>query len=116
MIFLEAPSTMEQLAAIPKTFHKPTLYNMASSGKTPFLHIDEIGKLGFKLVIYPNFALLAAITAITHTLSELKRTGSVAEEAKKIASFQDFFNLVGMKEVQEAEAKYGVDEKTRVKY
>jgi 2-methylisocitrate lyase-like PEP mutase family enzyme len=116
MIFLEAPSTMEQLAAIPKAFGKPTLYNMASSGKTPFLQIDEIGKLGFKLVIYPNFALLAAITAITKTLSELKRTGSIAEEAKKIASFQDFFNLVGMKEVQEAEAKYGVDEKTRVKY
>jgi hypothetical protein len=46
----------------------------------------------------------------------LKRTGSIAEVAKNIASFQDFFNLVGMKEVQEAEAKYGVDEKTRAAY
>ena len=111
-----ARSKMEHLAAIPKAFEAPTLYNMASSGKTPFLHIDEIGKLGFKLVIYPNFALLSAITAITKTLSELKRTGSIAEVAKGIASFQEFFDLVGMKEVQEAEAKYGVDEKTRVKY
>jgi 2-methylisocitrate lyase-like PEP mutase family enzyme len=116
MIFLEAPSKMEHLAAIPKAFRKPALYNMASSGKTPFLGIDEIGKLGFKLVIYPNFALLAAITAMNRTLGELKRTGSIAEEAKKIASFQDFFNLVGMREVQEAEAKYGVDENTRVGY
>ena len=116
MIFLEAPSKMEHLAAIPKTFRKPTLYNMASSGKTPFLSIDEIGKLGFKLVIYPNFALLSAITAITRTLTELKRTGSIAEVSKEIASFQDFFNLVGMREVQEAEAKYGVDEKTRAAY
>jgi 2,3-dimethylmalate lyase len=116
MIFLEAPSKMEHLAAIPKAFGKPTLYNMASSGKTPFLHIDEIGRLGFRLVIYPNFALLSAITAITKTLGELKRTGSIAEVAKDIASFQEFFNLVGMREVQEAEAKYGVDEKTRVAY
>jgi len=116
MIFLEAPSKMEHLAAIPKAFKKPTLYNMASSGKTPFLSADEIQALGFKLVIYPNFALLSAITAITHTLTELKRTGSVAGVVKDIASFQDFFNLVGMKEVQEAEAKYGVDEKTRVAY
>src|SRR5688572_15660946 len=69
MIFLEAPSKMEHLAAIPKAFGKPTLYNMASSGKTPFLPIDEIGRLGFKLVIYPNFALLAAIPAMTHALS-----------------------------------------------
>ena len=116
MIFLEAPSKMEQLAAIPKAFRKPTLYNMASSGKTPFLPIDEIGKLGFKLVIYPNFALLSAITAITKTLTELKRTGSIAEVSKQIASFQEFFDLVGMREVQEAEARYGVDEKTRVAY
>jgi 2-methylisocitrate lyase-like PEP mutase family enzyme len=116
MIFLEAPSKMEHLAAIPKAFRKPCLYNMASSGKTPFLGIEEIGRLGFKLVIYPNFALLAAITAMTSTLEELKRTGSIAEVAKRIASFQDFFNLVGMREVQETEAKYGVDENTRVRY
>ncbi len=116
MIFLEAPSKPEHLAAIPKAFGKPTLYNMASSGKTPFLPADEIQKLGFKLVIYPNFTLLSAITAISHTLTELKRTGSIAEVAKNIASFQEFFNLVGMKEVQEAEAKYGVNEKTRVTY
>jgi len=116
MVFLEAPSEMAHLAAIPKAFSKPTLYNMASSGKTPFLPIDEIAKLGFKVVIYPNFALLSAITAINKTLGELKRTGSIAEVAKSIASFQEFFDLVGMREVQEAEAKYGVDEKTRARY
>ena len=116
MIFLEAPSKMEHLAAIPKAFRKPTLYNMASSGKTPFLPADEIQKLGFKVIIYPNFALLSAITAINKTLTELKTKGTPAGIVHDIASFQDFFNLVGMKEVQEAEAKYGVDEKTRVAY
>jgi 2-methylisocitrate lyase-like PEP mutase family enzyme len=116
MIFLEAPSKMEHLAAIPKAFRKPTLYNMASSGKTPFLPADEIQKLGFKVIIYPNFALLSAITAINKTLTEIKTKGTPAGIVHDIASFQDFFNLVGMKEVQDAEAKYGVDEKTRVKY
>jgi 2-methylisocitrate lyase-like PEP mutase family enzyme len=116
MIFLEAPSKMEHLAAIPKAFRKPTLYNMASSGKTPFLPAEEIQKLGFKVIIYPNFALLSAITAINKTLTELKTKGTPAGIVNDIASFQDFFNLVGMKEVQDAEAKYGVDEKTRVKY
>jgi 2,3-dimethylmalate lyase len=116
MIFLEAPTKMEHLSAIPRAFRKPTLYNMASSGKTPFLGADEIEKLGFKLIIYPNFALLSAITAINKMLSELKDKRTVAGFAKDIASFQEFFNLVGMKEVQEAEAKYGVNEKTRVTY
>jgi 2-methylisocitrate lyase-like PEP mutase family enzyme len=116
MIFLEAPTRMDELGAIPKAFRKPTLYNMASSGKTPFLPAEDIEKMGFKLIIYPNFALLSAITAINKTLAELKDKRSVAGFAKDIASFQEFFNLVGMKEVQDAEAKYGVDEKTRVAY
>lgn len=116
MIFLEAPSEKDHLAAIPKAFRKPAVYNMASSGKTPFLPVEEIGKLGFKLVIYPNFALLSAISAISSTLSELRRTGSIAEVAKRIATFQEFFDLVGMREVQEAEARYGVDEKLRARY
>ena len=117
MIFLEAPSKMEHLAAIPKAFGKPTLYNMASSGKTPFLRIDEIGRLGFKLVIYPNFALLSAITAIATDArrAEAHRLDRRGWRSASPAS-RTFFDLVGMREVQEAEAKYGVDEKTRVAY
>lgn len=116
MIFLEAPSRMEHLAAIPKAFRVPTLYNMASSGKTPFLAAREIQELGFKLAIYPNYALLASMTAIDRVLTELKQSGGVAGIVGQIASFQDFFNLMGMKEVQEAEARYGVDESARVGY
>ncbi|MFO1363446.1 MAG: isocitrate lyase/PEP mutase family protein [Burkholderiales bacterium] len=116
VLFVEAPSKMDELAAIPRAFGRPVLYNMASSGKTPFLPLDEIGRLGFKIVIYPNFGLLAAINAIDRTFAELKRTGSIAAAAKAGASFQEFFDLVGMREVQDAEAKYGVDEKARVRY
>ena len=58
MIFLEAPRTVEQIAQIPKTLKTPALFNMASSGKTPFLNRTEIERLGFKLAIYPIFTLL----------------------------------------------------------
>lgn len=114
MIFLEAPSKPEHLAAIPKILGKPALYNMASSGKTPFLPASEIESLGFKLAIYPNYAQLSAITAISHTLAELKRTGSVTELMKGITSFPEFLELVGIEEVQQSELKYGVDESMRV--
>jgi len=33
-----------------------------------------------------------------------------------IASFRDWFDLIGMKEVQEMEARYGVDEAARAGY
>ena len=57
----------------------PLLYNMAASGKTPDLPADELARLGFKLAIYPNWIILAAIPAMQAMLRELKEKGSVAD-------------------------------------
>lgn len=116
MIFIEAPNTPDQLAAVPRSFRVPTLFNMASSGKTPFLSAEEIQKLGFKVVIYPNFMLLAAVTAARSVLQELKRTGSIADVAKRVTSFTELFDLVGMREIQELEERYGVADDARARY
>lgn len=116
MIFIEAPNTPDQLAAVPRSFRVPTLFNMASSGKTPFLSAQEIQKLGFKVVIYPNFMLLAAVTAAQGVLRELKKTGSIAGLANKITTFTELFDLVGMREVQELEQRYGVADNARARY
>ena len=116
MIFIEAPNSPDQLAAVPKSFKVPTLFNMSSSGKTPFLSTQEIQKLGFKVVIYPNFMLLAAVTAAQGVLRELKKTGSIAGLANKITTFTELFDLVGMREVQELEQRYGVADNARARY
>jgi carboxyvinyl-carboxyphosphonate phosphorylmutase len=116
MIFVESPLTMEHLTAIPKAFEVPTLFNMASSGKTPFLHRDELSKLGFKLGIYPNFAILSAIPAVRHFLRELREKGTVAHLVKDLATFNEWFDIVGMDQVKALEEKYGLPEEKRAKY
>ncbi len=116
VLFLEAMTTPEQLAAAPKLFQKPLLYNMASSGKTPFLPTSEIEALGFGCVIYPNFVVLAAIPAIQRMLRHLKQTGDVAALQNDIISFQQFFDLMGMDEVKELEARYVSDTTRRAGY
>ncbi len=116
VLFVESPRTVEQLAEIPKRLEGPQLFNMASSGKTPLLGAEEIAGLGFKLVIYPNWLLLAGIRAATRVLRELKTTGGVAQLSNEVASFTEFFDLLGMPEVQRLEELYGTPEETRVKY
>jgi len=116
MIFVESPLSMEHLTAIPRAYKVPTLFNMASSGKTPYLHVDELAKLGFKLAIYPNFAILAAIPAVRGFLRELREKGTVGGLAKNIASFTEWFDIVGMAEVKAFEEKYGLPEEKRAKY
>ena len=116
MIFVESPLTMEHLTAIPKAFRVGTLFNMASSGKTPFLHRDELERLGFKLAIYPNFAILAAIPAVRHFLRELREKGTVAHLVKDMATFTEWFDIVGMDSVKALEEKYGLPEEKRARY
>jgi 2-methylisocitrate lyase-like PEP mutase family enzyme len=115
VLFVEAPSK-EQLPRIAPRLKAPLLYNMATSGKTPFLGKDEIERLGFKIIIYPNWMMLAAIKAASQVLATLKETGTIAGIAKDVPSFKEFFDLLGMAEVQDLEARYGVEESSRVKY
>ena len=116
MIFVESPLTMEHLRAIPRAFRVPTLFNMASSGKTPFLHTDELTELGFKLAIYPNFAILTAIRAVRSYLRDLREKGTVAHLVKDLASFTEWFDIVGMPEVKAFEERYGLPEEKRARY
>jgi len=115
MIFMEAPSSAD-LPLIAPRLRTPLLYNMAASGKTPFLPKDEIERLGFRLIIYPNWLMLAAIQAVSHVLETLKQTGSIASLVNELPNFRQFFDLMGMPEVQALEARYGIDEAKRIQF
>jgi 2-methylisocitrate lyase-like PEP mutase family enzyme len=115
VLFVEAPNA-EQLPQIAPRLKAPLLYNMATSGKTPFLGRDEIERLGFKLIIYPNWVMLAAIRAANQVLATLKETGTIAGVAGEVPTFKEFFDLLGMPDVQALEASYGIDEGARVRY
>jgi 2-methylisocitrate lyase-like PEP mutase family enzyme len=116
VIFIEAPTDREQLAAIPRTFAKPTLYNLSASGKTPSLPAAELEQLGFRIAIYPNFMVLAAIPAAQAVLRTLKQTGSVDSLRDGMASFRDFFDIARMPEVQELESRYAIPGENRAGY
>ena len=114
MLFIEAPVGREQVEVVAKRFKGvPLLYNMAASGKTPDLPADELGRLGFKLSIYPNWMILAAIPAMQGALRELKKTGSIAGLRPHAANFQQFTEIAGLPEIQILEEKYGLPEDQR---
>jgi 2,3-dimethylmalate lyase len=103
-----------QVEVVAKRFKGvPLLFNMAASGKTPDLPADELGRLGFKLAIYPNWILLAAIPAMQGALRELKATGSIAGLRGKAADFKQFTDIAGLPEIQQLEEKYGLPEDQR---
>jgi 2-methylisocitrate lyase-like PEP mutase family enzyme len=114
VLFIEAPVGREQVERVARHFKGvPMLYNMAASGKTPDLPADELGRLGFRIAIYPNWVILAAIPAMQNLLAELKRTGSIAHLRDQVATFKQFTDIAGLPEIQQLEERYGLPEDQR---
>jgi 2-methylisocitrate lyase-like PEP mutase family enzyme len=72
--------------------------------------------MGFKLILYPNWMLLAAIQAASSVLETLKREESIAGIAPQLPDFRQFFDLVGMQDIRALEERYGVPEDSRLGY
>ncbi len=114
MLFIEAPTSIAQLETIASRFKGvPLLYNMAASGKTPDLDNAAMARLGFRISIFPNWLLLAAIPAMRRMLHELKTKGGVGDIRKEVATFKEFTEIAGLAEVQELENRYGLPEDQR---
>ncbi len=107
VIFVEAPRNVEEMSRICRTIQAPLLANMVEGGgKTPILGIQELKKMGYKMVIYPVSAHMAAIRAMQEVLSVLKEDGTTARYAPKMVSFQEMFEVVGRSGYVRLEKKY----------
>ena len=72
-----------------------------------------MARLGFRLAIFPNWLILAAIPAMRRMLRELKVKGSVADIRGEVATFRELTDIAGLPEVQVLEERYGLPEDQR---
>lgn len=111
VLFVDAPRNMADVKEIATRLPGPLLYNSSAGGKIPPMTVTEVGDLGYKLMIAPNFSALAAIKAIRETFAEMRASGSVAGVLDRCVSFKDFTALGGITEFNEIERRFAsVDE------
>jgi 2-methylisocitrate lyase-like PEP mutase family enzyme len=75
MAFLEAPQTLEELAAVPKQVRGPCLLNMVWGGKTPLLDIATAQAMGYRLAILSGILFKNVIGVCDEALRDLRATG-----------------------------------------
>lgn len=114
ILFVEELRTVAELETAVETSPVPVLFNMGGSGKTPFLSADEIERLGFKVAIYPNFIMRAAIHAAQQLLRTFRETGRMWGDGSDMTGWADRHRLLRLDEVRELEERYGVSEAARV--
>src|SRR5580704_15405564 len=97
MAFVEAPQTMEEVAAVPKLVQGPCLLNVVRGGKTPEVDLRRAQEIGYKLAIVPGLLLKAVIGACDEMLAALKAT-HVHPVPRTDMTLRDAFNRVGADE------------------
>lgn len=108
VLFVEAPEDEDEIALIASELAGvPLLFNWAEGGRTPPVSLARLGELGFRIVIFPIGALLAAATAVRSFLVTLRRDGTPSAMLTDLPTIAEFVDMLGMAEVHELEARFG---------
>ncbi len=91
---------------VAKRFPVPLLYNFVETGKSPLLSAQELEQLGFKIVIYPASAFLAAAKAVVDVLEGLRKDGTTAPMIDRMITLHDYFEVVGLSDMLARDARY----------
>ena len=73
--FVEAPQTLEEVAAVPRLVRGPCLLNVVWRGKTPDIAFTDAQRAGYRLAIVPGLLFKAVIGVCDAMLAQLKAAG-----------------------------------------
>ncbi len=104
--FVEAPLDLAEMRRISSEIEAPQIANMVFGGLTPALPQSEFAKLGFGGVLYANAALQAALKSVGDVMAALRRDGSLASVAERLAGFEERQRLVDKPRYDELEQRY----------
>jgi 2-methylisocitrate lyase-like PEP mutase family enzyme len=107
-LFVEALRTPQQMdaACARLAARVPLLANMVEGGKTPVQSAAELGRRGFRIVIFPG----GTARAVAHTLqgyyASLQQHGTTAPWQQRMLDFDGLNRLIGTPQLLEAGQRY----------
>jgi len=105
LLFVEAPLTVDELAAIPRALPVPAVVNIVEGGRTPALAASELEAMGYRVVIYANTALRVAAFAVRDAMRELIMTGSSRSLEDRMLAWDERQRLVRLPEHEELDRR-----------
>ena len=95
ILFVEAVTQAEEVRALPTRLAKPQLMNMVIGGKTPIFNAEQLGEMGYGIVLYANAALQGAVAGMQKALTMLRDEKEVQESSGLVTPFAERQRLVG---------------------
>lgn len=110
ILFVEAPTSVEELQLIGRKLDGPLVANMVEGGRTPLLSTTELGELGFAIVLFANATLRVAHRAVSSLLAELAETGTTNGRLDQMAGWDERQAAVGKAAYDALELKYATED------
>ena len=109
ILFVEAVTKAEEIRALPQRLGPPQLMNMVIGGKTPIFGAEELGTLGYGIVLYANAALQGAVAGMQKALTVLRDEKEVQESSGLVTPFAERQRLVGKPGWDALEKRYAAE-------
>ncbi|MDG4576210.1 MAG: isocitrate lyase/PEP mutase family protein [Defluviicoccus sp.] len=103
ILFIEAPASVDEMAALCRAVPGRHLANMLEGGRTPILPLQQLEELGFALAAYPLTLLSAAVRAMRDALADL---GHGRDPTACLMPFDELRRIVGFQAYEEEEKRY----------
>jgi 2-methylisocitrate lyase-like PEP mutase family enzyme len=98
ILFVEAPTSEQQIETVAKTFDTPLLFNYAPGGRSPLLPFKRLRELEYAIILLPVDTLFVAVKAIQGFLAGVKEKDDVLSYADRYIPFAEFNELIGVTE------------------
>ena len=106
ILFVEAVTQAEEVRALPQRLPQPQLMNMVIGGRTPIFNAQQLGELGYGIVLYANAALQGAVMGMQKALTVLRDEKEVQEASGLVTPFAERQRLVGKPDWDALEKRY----------
>lgn len=105
-IFPEALESADEFARFAAAVPCPLLANMTEFGRSPLLSVEQLGALGYRMILFPVTGLRSAMRAAEETLKNLYQHGTQAAEIPKMMTRAELYDLLGYTGYEERDRRY----------
>jgi methylisocitrate lyase len=105
-IFPEGLESAEEFARFAEEVPAVLLANMTEFGRSPLLDVATLGRMGYRLVLYPLTAFRSAMKAAEETLADLHRAGHQRASVPRMLTRQELYDLLGYTDYEARDRAY----------
>ena len=95
MIFAEALTSLDEYRQFTSSVGVPVLANLTEFGKTPLFTVEELARVGVRLVLYPLSAFRAMSQAALGVYQSIRRDGTQKAVVPRMQTREELYAVLG---------------------